>query len=130
MAMKTLEIIQKRATIYGHHDGFLYSVTGGKEDVKYWRCRNNDKCKVKMVTVSTARSVLIRKGGDVASHTDDPDPEEVEALRYVARVKAAAAENSDRPPLCNFTYRSRCRRSCANSITYPGKFEKNYSKRG
>ena len=36
-----------------------------------------------MVTVSTARSVLIRKGGDVASHTDDPDSEEVEALRNV-----------------------------------------------
>ena len=50
------------------------------------------------MTVSTAQSVLIRKGGDVASHTDDPDPEEVEALRYVARVKAAAAENWDRPP--------------------------------
>ena len=93
MAMKTFEIIQKEATIYGHQDGFLYLVTGGKGDVKYWRCRNNDKYKVKLVTVSTARSVLIRKGGDVASHTDDPDPEKVEVLRYVARVKTAAVEN-------------------------------------
>ena len=127
--MKTLEIIQKGASIiYEHHDGFLYLVTGDKGDVKYWRCRNNDKCKVRLVIVSTARSVLIRKGGDVASHTDDPDPEEVEELRYVARVKAAAAENSDRPPVQFYVSFPLPTKLCKHD--YPGKFEKNYSKRG
>ena len=98
MAMKTLELIQKGPTMYGHSDGFLYLCTSSKGDVRYWRCRRKEECKARLVTVNAAHSVLIRKGGDAASHTDPPSPEEVEAIRYVARVKAAAAEHSDRPP--------------------------------
>ena len=38
MALKTLEIIKKGNCTYGHLDGFLYSASDSKGDVKYWKC--------------------------------------------------------------------------------------------
>ena len=62
------------------------------------RCRRNNECKARLVTINAGRNVLIRKGGGAASHNDAPCPEEVKALRYLARVKDAAIEHSERIP--------------------------------
>ena len=61
MAMPTLEIITKCRQVYGHLDGYFYTVSDTKGDVRYWKCRI--KCGARLTTVNTGWSVLIRKGG-------------------------------------------------------------------
>ena len=40
----------------------------------------------------------IKKGGDANSHTHGPNPEEVQALRLMGKMKRAAAEHPERSP--------------------------------
>lgn len=98
MANRNLEIIVKGKTTYGHLDGFLYTVSDYKGDVKYWKCRQKNKCTARLTTITTGRNVLIRKGGSPNTHTHGPDPEEVKALRIMSSIKKAAAEHPERPP--------------------------------
>lgn len=99
MALKTLEIIKKGNCTYGHLDGFLYSASDSKGDVKYWKCRERGTCGARLSTVSTGRNVLVRKGGSPDSHKNHgPDPEAVEALRISANLRREAQEHHDRPP--------------------------------
>ena len=101
MANRNLEIIVKGKTTFGHLDGFLYTVSNYKGDVKYWKCRQKNKCTARLTTITTGRNVLIRKGGSPNMHAHGPDPEEVKqvkALRIMSSIKKAAAEHPERPP--------------------------------
>lgn len=98
MALRYLALIEKGKSTYGHLDGYLYTCTDTKNDRKYWKCRKKTECSARLVTVAAGHNVVIRKGGDPASHSHAPNPEEVEALRLMGTVKRAAADHPERPP--------------------------------
>ena len=99
MALQYLEIIQKGSNIYGHVNGFLYTVSSTVGDKKYWKCRRKSECTSRLITINQGRNVVIRKGGEPHTHSHPPNPEEVQALRLISSVKRAVTEHPERPPI-------------------------------
>ena len=99
MAQRILEIITRGNNTYGHLDGFLYTVSDYSGDIKYWKCRRKNTCNARLVTVSTGRTLLIRKGESPSDHKSHaPDPKEVKALHIMSSIRKEASKNPERPP--------------------------------
>ena len=92
----TAEIIQKGATTYLHHKGFIHlRHSRGSGNTVYWQCNLLNQCPGRLTTECVGNTVRVRKE---KSHSHTPNPEEVKSLRLLANIKRTAAEQPEAPP--------------------------------
>lgn len=90
MSLKGELIPSNRKGNFLHIGGYLYFKHSVKDDTTYWNCREKKICKARAVTTDNLK---IKRGPDDSPHNHASNPDEVEALRVQARIKAAATDD-------------------------------------
>ncbi|XP_053946208.1 uncharacterized protein LOC128855375 [Anastrepha ludens] len=94
------ELIECKKSFLLHINGYLYYKHSGRiGETAYWNCRRKPECNARVTTYGGPHNIRVLKGLDESKHIlHAPNPEEVEALRVMNRIKRKATENLEAPP--------------------------------